>query len=105
MYHCACVSVSVRVCVALYVILNYIFATFCLKHSTNFNCSLHVAVAHIVAVVVAVTDLANSCLCWLLMRLPKNKKKKLFQSTQNGRLEIGINNLHSIKRVLAHLPH
>lgn len=103
MYHCACVSVSVRVCVALYVILNYIFATFRLKHSTNFNCSLHVAVAHI-AVVVAVTDLANSCLCWLLMRLPKNKKN-LFQSTQNGRLEIGINNLHSIKRVLAHLPH
>lgn len=82
MYHCACVSVSVRVCVALYVILNYIFATFCLKHSTNFNCSLHVAVAHIVvvAVVVAVTDLANSCLCWLLMRLPKNKKKNYFKA-------------------------
>lgn len=85
MYHCACVSVSVRVCVALYVILNYIFATFRLKHSTNFNCSLHVAVAHIVvvahiAVVVAVTDLANSCLCWLLMRLPKNKKKKYFKA-------------------------
>lgn len=73
MYHCACVSVSVRVCVALYVILNYIFATFRLKHSTNFNCSLRVAVAHIVVVVVAVTDLANSCLCWLLMRLPKKK--------------------------------
>lgn len=42
-------------CVALYVILNYIFATFRLKHSTNFNCSLHVAVVAHITVVVAVT--------------------------------------------------